>query len=129
MSVLDLINRVFGRDIASRTVAKERLRLVLVHDRSSVSPQLMEHLKEDLLQVISQYMEIDPDGFDVTCSQRPKTRKSAAWVASSAAGRSARSSSAVRKSLGVTSRANSLHASSEARRVRSPERRGAVTLQ
>ncbi len=66
MSVLDLINRVFGRDIASRTVAKERLRLVLVHDRSSVSPQLMEHLKEDLLQVISQYMEIDPDGFDVT---------------------------------------------------------------
>ena len=64
--MFDLLARVFGRDTHSKDVAKERLRLVLVHDRSSVSPQLLESLKEDLLKVISEYMDIDQEGFDVT---------------------------------------------------------------
>ena len=33
--------------------------LVLVHDRASLSPQLLESLKEDLIEMISKYMEID----------------------------------------------------------------------
>lgn len=63
--VLDLLNRMFGRETASKNVAKERLRVLLVHDRSSVSPALLERLKEDLLRVVSQYMEIDKDSLDV----------------------------------------------------------------
>ncbi len=55
---MDLIGRFFGRE-PSKDVAKERLRLVLVHDRASVSPQFLEMLKNDLIQVISRYMEID----------------------------------------------------------------------
>lgn len=64
--MLDLISRVFGRDNASADVAKERLRLVLVHDRTNVSPQFLESLKEELISVISRYMEIEEDGMDVT---------------------------------------------------------------
>jgi cell division topological specificity factor len=37
-----------------------------VHDRSSVSPQLLDSLKEDILQVISGYMDIDRAGTEVT---------------------------------------------------------------
>lgn len=43
----------------SKDVAKERLRLVLVHDRASVSPEFLEKIKEEMIRVISQYMEID----------------------------------------------------------------------
>jgi len=63
--MLDLIARVFGRDNSSAEVAKERLRLVLVHDRTNVSPQFLEGLKEELIGVISRYMEIDQEHMDV----------------------------------------------------------------
>lgn len=63
--MLDLLARVFGRDNSSAEVAKERLRLVLVHDRTSVSPQFLETLKEELIAVISRYMEIDEAHMDV----------------------------------------------------------------
>lgn len=64
--MLDLIAKVFGRDTASADIAKERLRLVLVHDRTNVSPQFLEALKEELIAVISRYMEIEEDSMDVT---------------------------------------------------------------
>ncbi len=67
--MLDLLGRLFGRE-SSKDVAKERLRLVLVHDRSEMSPQLLESLKVDLLRVIGEYMEIDPDGFLVDLETR-----------------------------------------------------------
>ena len=60
--MIDLLGRLFGRE-SSKDVAKERLRLVLVHDRSQMSPQLLENLKTDLLRVIGEYMEIDAEGF------------------------------------------------------------------
>jgi cell division topological specificity factor len=63
--LLDLIAKVFGRDTSSADIAKERLRLVLVHDRADVSPQFLESLKEELIAVISRYMEIEEDGMDV----------------------------------------------------------------
>ena len=64
--MLDFITRIFGRESnASKNVAKERLRLVLVHDRSSVSPQILQDLKADLIKVISNYMDIDEDALEV----------------------------------------------------------------
>jgi cell division topological specificity factor len=63
-----------GRETTpSKNVAKERLRLVLVHDRSSISPQLLECLKEDMLKVISNYMDIDKRGTEVTLNSDDKT--------------------------------------------------------
>ncbi|PSR22076.1 MAG: cell division topological specificity factor MinE [Sulfobacillus acidophilus] len=67
--MFDLFARVFGREDASKEVAKERLRLVLVHDRASLSPQALESLKNDLLNVISQYLDIDDQGFRVDFSR------------------------------------------------------------
>ncbi|WP_227767633.1 cell division topological specificity factor MinE [Zhaonella formicivorans] len=66
--MLEFLQRVFGRDTASasKKVAKERLRLVLVHDRADMSPQILQSLKEDLIRVISEYMEIDRNNLEVS---------------------------------------------------------------
>jgi len=64
--LFDLISKLFNREnMTSRDIAKERLRLVLVHDRSSSSPELLNALKEDLIRVIREYMEIDEDALVV----------------------------------------------------------------
>ena len=58
--MFEFISRMLGKESASsKTVAKERLRLVLVHDRASMSPAMLNSLREDLIKVISNYMEID----------------------------------------------------------------------
>lgn len=69
---LDLVGRMFGRESQSKEIAKERLRLVLVHDRASVrvggsnlSPQFLELLRNELIQVINRYLEIDSGGMEV----------------------------------------------------------------
>ncbi len=64
---MDLFGRIMGREASlSKNIAKERLRLVLVHDRSNISPQLLESLKEDIIKVISNYMDIDRKGTEIT---------------------------------------------------------------
>ena len=45
----------------SASSAKERLQLVLVHDRTDLTPAQLESLKDDLLKAISNYIDIDPD--------------------------------------------------------------------
>ena len=67
---MQLINRVFkpGRS-SSRQVAKERLQLVLVHDRAQISPQLLETLKDEIIAVISQHVAIEREGVEITLAQ------------------------------------------------------------
>ena len=49
----------------SASSAKERLQLVLVHDRTDLTPAQLESLKNDLLKAISNYIEIDPDAVQI----------------------------------------------------------------
>jgi cell division topological specificity factor len=58
--VLDIFKKIFARDEQnSRNVANDRLRLVLTHDRIGASSQLMETLKEEIIEVIARHVEID----------------------------------------------------------------------
>ncbi|TDA70082.1 MAG: cell division topological specificity factor MinE [Clostridia bacterium] len=61
--------RWLRRGQGSKEIATERLRLVLVHDRAGVSPSFLEALKEDLLQVISRYMEVDSTAVEVSLTR------------------------------------------------------------
>jgi cell division topological specificity factor len=45
--------------------AKERLQLVLVHDRADLTPGQLEALKDELLKAISRYIDIDPDAVQI----------------------------------------------------------------
>lgn len=74
--MLELLQRLLGKQESSsqsKNVAKDRLRLVLVQDRSNCSPQILEALKVDLINVISNYMEIDESGLDVTISNEDQS--------------------------------------------------------
>lgn len=57
--------KLFGRSGSSKDIAKERLKLVLIHDRANVSPQFLEMIKGELINVISDYMEIDEGGLEI----------------------------------------------------------------
>ncbi|MDD2586560.1 MAG: cell division topological specificity factor MinE [Syntrophomonadaceae bacterium] len=64
--MLDILSRFFSKDsTSSKDIARERLRFVLVHDRASVSPEFINSLKEDLIKVIKEYMDIDEEGLIV----------------------------------------------------------------
>ena len=69
--MFEFIQRFFGKPSSSAT-AKERLRLVLLSDHLSLAPDVVEALKRDLLEVISRYVEVDPDHVDVTFEQQEK---------------------------------------------------------
>lgn len=53
----------------SGDIAKDRLKLLLISDRANCSPEVMEKIKNDIIQVISKYMEIDPEGLDIQITQ------------------------------------------------------------
>jgi len=64
------LNTLFGRrEPTSREVAKNRLQLVLVQDRVNMSPHLLQTLKDELISVISKYVEIDEQNMEVTFTQ------------------------------------------------------------
>lgn len=62
--LLDL-SRFFGKSRSSKDVAKDRLKLVLIHDRANVSPQFLEMVKGEIIKVITHYMEVDESALDI----------------------------------------------------------------
>ncbi len=59
----------------SASSAKERLQLVLVHDRTDLTPGQLESLKDDLLKAISQYIEIDPDAVRIELEKDGRSQR------------------------------------------------------
>lgn len=57
--------KMFSKSDNSKDIAKERLKLVLIHDRANVSPQFLEMIKGEIISVISDYMEIDEAGLEI----------------------------------------------------------------
>lgn len=50
---------------SSRQMAKDRLKILLISDRVSCSPHMMELIKQDIAKVISKYMKIDADSMEI----------------------------------------------------------------
>jgi len=68
----------FSRDVRrGRSVhqAKERLKLVLIHDRTNITPETLEKLKEELLAVISHHVDIDSDAVKIKITQSGREQK------------------------------------------------------
>ncbi len=68
---MELWNKLWGgqRRRPSRDIAKERLQLVLVHDRVKIPPNLLQTLKDELITVISKHIEIDREGVQINFTQ------------------------------------------------------------
>lgn len=72
--IMEFINRIFKKNGNNGTgeEAKERLKLVLISDRATVAPHVMESLKEELIQVISRYMTIDTSMMEMGLERKGK---------------------------------------------------------
>lgn len=66
--------RFFGRskDESSAEAAKRRLQFVLVHDRINLPPEVMIAMKEEILQVISKYVQVAGESIDIAMQPRDK---------------------------------------------------------
>ncbi len=65
----DWLDRLLGREPNSAIQARERLQLVLVHDRTNLSPAKLDALKDEIIEVISRHIEIDPQAVQIDISQ------------------------------------------------------------
>jgi len=65
----NLLDRVLGKDRRTAHQAKERLKLVLIHDRTDLTPSRMEKLKDELIEVISRYVDIDASAVSIDMTQ------------------------------------------------------------
>ncbi|HHW66663.1 MAG: cell division topological specificity factor [Epulopiscium sp.] len=65
---MELLN-FFNRKPSSGSVAKDRLKLLLIHDRINCSSELLEMMKTDIIKVISNYMDIDEADLDIQIGQ------------------------------------------------------------
>ena len=63
--MIDFISRFFRREEASKNLAKERLRLILMSDRVSLAPDVFDSMKSEMLSVVRRYLDIDESGLDV----------------------------------------------------------------
>ena len=58
---MNWLDRLLGKNETSGQVAKQRLQMVLIHDRADLPPGMLELIKDDIIQVIARHMAIDTD--------------------------------------------------------------------
>ena len=64
MTLRDLVDKLLGRQPASASTARDRLQLVLAHDRSDLSPELLDQMRREILEVVAKYVDIDREEGD-----------------------------------------------------------------
>ncbi len=66
------LKKFFSKQPKSSNVAKDRLKLVLVHDRANCSPELLEMIRGEILEVLQKYVNIDDQKLDIRISNHEK---------------------------------------------------------
>jgi cell division topological specificity factor len=69
------LDRLLGRNRKSAYQAKERLQLVLVHDRTNLTSSSLEELKDEVIEVISRHIDIDPNRVKIEMSQEGRQQR------------------------------------------------------
>lgn len=81
------LDRILGRDKSSAQQAKERLKLVIISDRTNINPGTVDTLKDELIAVISRHVEIDPAGVKIEMTQVGRQQRLIADIPLNTAGR------------------------------------------
>lgn len=58
MSFSDIF-KFFKREKNSKETAKERLKFALIYDRLNLSPEIVESIKKEFIEVLKKYLEVD----------------------------------------------------------------------
>ena len=82
-----MFDRLFGREKKSAHQAKERLRLVLIHDRTDLNANTLDVLKDELIAVVSRHVDIDPGAVRIEMAQDGRQQRLIANIPLNPAGR------------------------------------------
>jgi cell division topological specificity factor len=81
---MNLLQRLRG-ETSSAAEAKSRLQFVLVHDRADLPPGKLEALKDELIQVLSRHVEIDPRTVQISLTRERNQQRLVADIPLAAA--------------------------------------------
>ncbi len=59
----------FSNKPTPKEVAKDRLKLILIHDRGEIAPDILNKIKEEILEVISKYIDIQIDDVEISVNK------------------------------------------------------------
>lgn len=77
--IISKLNRIFAnsgeekKTSESKNDACNRLKLVLMHDRSNISPDTLQKMRDEMVEVISKYVEIDREALDLCLESESNT--------------------------------------------------------
>ena len=70
MKVIRKITKKQDQTVNSKDAAKERLHLVLMQDRANVSADFLELMKQEIIEVIKKYIDVDENAIDVRLTNK-----------------------------------------------------------
>lgn len=83
LNKFEFLQRIFKKEKdrdKSGEIAKERLKLVLIHDKSTINPQLFELLRIDILKTINRYMVVNEQDIEMGIDTKNGTTVLAASI-------------------------------------------------
>ena len=72
MNFFKKLGKTENKETKSKETAKERLHLVLMQDRANVSADFLEMMKQEIIEVIKKYIEVDEKEIDVRLTNEVK---------------------------------------------------------
>ena len=66
---MDLLKVFSNKTTTPKDVAKDRLKLILIHDRGDIYPETIDKIRMEILQVLSKYIEIEADDVEIALNR------------------------------------------------------------
>ena len=67
--ILNLFKQTESEEVNAKDVARNRLRVVLMQDRTNLTPELLQRMRRELVELLSKYVEMDKDALELNFDQ------------------------------------------------------------